>query len=186
MMKNGAIELSVNLLVITIISILILGIGFFLLIKGSDAMNKAWINVRGLQESQIRDLIARNDGLVAAYPTALTVKQGENPIITIGISNQLGEDYNFCYFIEPEPGTCTDPDRCISLLFDGAGMKQYKVVTIKNTQIYFMPLMIMTKKAEMQKSYMINVQVFTADQSGFCITNANKYGDMQKIVVNVK
>jgi hypothetical protein len=187
-MKRGAIELSVNFVIVSIISIVLIGMGMFLIIKGNQAMTVEYGKVKAFHESQIRDALARNGDPVMVYPNTITVKQGEDQIFTVGINNELGEDKWFCVY---PANLCGGVPGCIDLL------EGDYVMDIKNTETGFYPVKIITDKAVAKKSYIINVCVFnTTDPTGVaCVPSAcpspgngqtNLYGDLQKIIVNVR
>jgi hypothetical protein len=193
-MKKGAIELSVNFIIVAVISIMLLGMGVMLMVKGNNAMANEWDKVKSFHASQIRDAMSRSGELVMAYPNTLTIDKSENPLVTVGINNDLGQDQQF-YVIAIWPGgqPCVGDNSDIGkicLLTSGAGTPSKK---IKNTEVGYQPIKIMTDKATSKKSYIINVCVFKSDPgvNDDCpptiqMQKDELYGDMQKIIVNVK
>jgi hypothetical protein len=179
--RKGAIELSVNFIIVSIISILLIGMGVFLIMKGQAAWEKEWEKVKAFHESKIREAIARSGQLVMIYPNTITVNRGEDLIFTLGITNELGRDDSFSV-IAKEPIASSE----ISILYASSD-----VVEIKNTETKFVPIKIITDKA-LNKQYIINICAYNT--TAFPVGNycpgtddeGKRYGDLQKIILNIK
>ncbi|MGV8151256.1 MAG: hypothetical protein ACP5NV_06020 [Candidatus Woesearchaeota archaeon] len=95
MKKKAAIELSANILVIIIVSVIIISLGLILFFNlRSDAV-KYTEAVEGQTRDQLRALMLNDNSKIAIYPTDLTIKPGKYATTTIAISNNFDEQKTF-------------------------------------------------------------------------------------------
>ncbi|MBN1792807.1 hypothetical protein JW826_03945 [Candidatus Woesearchaeota archaeon] len=176
-MKKASLELGINFIVVMIISVILLGVGFFLVSKGATAWQKEYDKMKAYHESQIKSSMARDGRMVLVYPNTITTSQGEEEIFTLGINNELGQDEEFSIVVEPS-ATAKHPENKVLYVKDP--------LFIKNTQSGFTPIVITPAKGTPGKqTYIFNVCVFVGKTVGRC-SSEDAYGDLQKITVNVK
>jgi hypothetical protein len=89
MRKKGAIELSVNFIVIIIISMAVLAGGFVLFNKLRSSAVKYVETVDSQTEAKLKSVMLSNALDVAVYPTDITLKSGQSLPIAIGITNRF-------------------------------------------------------------------------------------------------
>jgi hypothetical protein len=177
--KKGSLELSVNFIVVMIICLALIGVGFFLLAKGSDAFEKEYDKIKTQRESQIRTAMARSGESVLVYPNTITLNRGEGYIFSVGITNNKGVDENFQVKVETPAGQETDNE----ILY--APREEYFLV--KNGETKFIPLKITSSKARGPKSYVFNVCVFAESNPGSMqCPSQDTYGTAQKIIFNAR
>jgi hypothetical protein len=185
LMKRGAMELGVNFLVVMILSIIVIGVGIFLVTKGAGAWEKEYDQIKTMQQSQIKSAMARTGQLVMVYPNTVTLTMGQGEIFTVGINNDLDESANFSFVVNPSSSTSLD--------------KKYYLyssnpIQILSKQAGFAPIKVTAPKNQGKKTFILNICVFKGDMSSGAPNcppdSANpdeaSYGDPQKITVNVK
>jgi hypothetical protein len=178
--KIGAIEISVNMIVIMVICIALLGVGLMLLSKGSDAFEKEYNKIRAERESQIRSAMARSGDLVLVYPNTITVDRGGGYMFSLGITNQKGFDDNFWIDVTMPAGQPVDNE----LLYSPRG----ESFLVKNAETKFIPMKITTSKERGGLSYIFNICIFSELEMPAIRScpGDETYGSMQKIILNVK
>ncbi len=93
--KKAAIELSMNFLVVIIISIVIVGLGMILFfnLKGNAEDYKDTIDQQ--TQEQLKALMLNNNYKVAVYPNQLTIDNGKGEMVGLGIKNEFNEKREF-------------------------------------------------------------------------------------------
>jgi hypothetical protein len=179
MNKRGAMELGVNFIVVMIICIALLGVGFVLLSKGSDAFEKEYDKIKAQRESQIRTAMARSGELALVYPNTITVNRGDGYIFSLGVTNTKGTDTDFIVYVNTPAGQETDNE----ILYAPRG----ESFTVKNGETKFIPIKITTSKARGGISYIFNVCAFEEPTPAVVdCPGPDTYGTSQKIILNVK
>ncbi len=93
-MNKRGFQLSINMFVVLIISLLILGLGFSLFAEGADSITVLTEQVDAQTESQLNRLL--DDGSILVMPFRdQEVKKGETAIFNLGLSNELGSEKSF-------------------------------------------------------------------------------------------
>jgi len=176
--RRGSIELSVNFLVVIIISIILLGFGIQLMakfMKGADVMRK---NV-GEQEQDMLKGILSTGSRVALIPSISDAERGGYANFDLGISNELGEQKSFVVKMEIDQRT---PSTIKILYIPGP-------YVIKNNAQHFVPITLKVPKETAHGTYLFYLYVcnFT-DAVGDCYRDCPdcRYGLMQKPQINVK
>ena len=175
-MKKASIELSVNFIVVMIISIVLLGIGVKLM---ADFINKAHnmeIQVSEQNKEQMRKILY-DGSLVSSYPSSVTLNRGEYADFGIGIYNKLGSDQTFSISIDkvaPESG----PEPTLDY-------RRGRPIPIKNNELYTdIGIRITVPKSTPPKTtYIYNVYVCNSTSCGKEFPYL--YGDLQKLYLNV-
>lgn len=176
--KKAAVELSVNVLVVIIISLVILAGGITLLykfIRGAEEQQEA-LDQRTQQELE-HLLVNQGKRVALAFNTA-TISRGESHLFGLGILN-VGEMADFNIIVElsqavDETETAMTPEPDIVerwILYDTSSFKIEQNQNVKELISVGVP------KTALKGQYIFNVRV---------MSNAQQYGNTQKISVTVK
>lgn len=95
MKKRAAIELSMNVVVIIIISIVILSFGILLLSKLQAGLVKYKEAVDRQTEDRLKALMLNNNENIAVYPQYINIPRGKYGFVGIGVTNNLAECRSF-------------------------------------------------------------------------------------------
>ena len=181
--KRAAIELSVNFIVIIIISLVVLGMGVYLVNRfvseASDIKEELDIET----EKQIMDLLSSGDRV--AFPiNKKTIAKGHGEVFGLGIFNILGEEKTFTVDLEQgifiEKGATESDDTWPSSepvpvpvpVFIASRSKE-----IKNNEQVVLSIPVNVPKGTPSGTYVIDVNVkYDTDK---------EYGTTQKIYVIV-
>jgi hypothetical protein len=183
-MKKASMELSVNFLVVMILSIVLIGVGIAIMMQGQKATTNFQDKVSAEQQRQIQQ--ALDDGsLVFVYPTKGTINRGEYFVFSLGMRNELDSEegkISFCFEVSSditnrEIGNIRDPD--IYYYYKN------KPLVIKSNDQIFTPIRIIIPKDFKRGSYLFNVDVKANCDSAGDGSDASKYGDRQKLQINV-
>ncbi|PIN78647.1 hypothetical protein COV16_05655 [Candidatus Woesearchaeota archaeon CG10_big_fil_rev_8_21_14_0_10_34_8] len=95
MNKKAAIQLSVQFIVLTVLALITLGIGFYLVTNiFTTAEEYKVILDKETQENIISTL--KKSGEILSLPiTSYTIKRGDNEIVAFGVLNNIGTDSTF-------------------------------------------------------------------------------------------
>jgi hypothetical protein len=175
-MKKASIELSVNFIVVMIISVVLLGIGIKLM---ADFVNKAHnmeIKVSEYNKEQMRKLLY-DGSLVSSYPSSVTLNRGEYTDFGIGIYNQLGSDQTFSISIDRVDISSGDNPTL--------DYRRGRPIPIKNNELYTDIGIRITapKNSPPKTTYIYNVYVCNSTSCGKEFPY--RYGDLQKLYINV-
>jgi hypothetical protein len=176
-MRKGSIELSVNFLVVIIISIVLLGIGIALMtkfIKGSDVLR----NNVGVQEQEMLKETLSAGSRVALVPSIRTVERGGYADFDLGISNELGQEQSFVVRLEVDR-----PQSTIKTNLYDPGPH-----VIKNNEQDFVPIRLKIPKETTHGTYIFYLYVCNTTIIADCYIGCPDcmYGLMQKPQINVK
>jgi hypothetical protein len=186
-------EVGVNFLVVTIICIMLLGIGIMLMNKfikiGQEQVGK----VNEANQRALIDLMSTGEhSQVALIPSIAYVSRGELAQFSLGINNELGEERDFSIVVEPRdinspPFSSFDTTK-ITRLYSDQSMK------IKNNEKGFFQIVIKMPKEADKGSYIFNVYVckqwrcsrydYENDPGDNVIDY--QYGELLHLQVNVK
>lgn len=175
-MKKASIELSVNFIVVMIISIVLLGIGIKLM---ADFVNKAHsmeIQVSEQNKEQMRKLLY-DGSLVSSYPSSVTLNRGEYADFGIGIYNKLGSDQTFSISVDRNDLSSADSPTL--------NYRAGRPIPIKNNELYTdIGIRITVQKNTPSKTtYIYNVYV--CNETHCQQYSDYRYGDLQKLYINV-
>lgn len=167
--KQAAIELSMNFLVVIIISLVILAGGISLLYKFIASGEDTIIGIDDQTRMQIEQLL--DDGSVVAMPyAAKTLKRGEDFVFGLGVLNikDTPDDAKLTFAVEvTEPG-----DSPLSLLFDSAPFG------LEKNQKHTQGILISVPPTAPSGTYIFDVKVSIKGED-------DPYGRVKKITVTV-
>lgn len=93
-MNSRGIQLSINMFVVLLLSIVILGLGFSLFAQGADSIQEISSQVDEQNRAQINRLL--DDGGMLVMPfREQEIDRGDTGIYYLGIANELGKNSNF-------------------------------------------------------------------------------------------
>ncbi len=102
MNKKAAVQLSVNFIVLTVLALITLGIGFYIVTEIFTTAEKYKATLDEQTQEQIRTTLEKGE-IVSLPITAYTIRRGETEIIPFGVRNNLGEADYFYMSV-----TCTE------------------------------------------------------------------------------
>lgn len=100
MHKKGALELSINAIVIVILAMTLLGLGLGFVRKMFTDIGDTTSQVQGQMKEQILDDLRRGDKRLSFPSARLDVESGKEELIVIGIKNTEPTTLNFKFLIE--------------------------------------------------------------------------------------
>ncbi|MBN2053248.1 hypothetical protein JW756_07120 [Candidatus Woesearchaeota archaeon] len=177
-MKKASMELSVNFLVVIIISLILLGIGIFLVNKFLILSTKLPSAVSEQQKTMLRQALSEG-ALVAAYPSILTVSRGSSADFGIGINNELDQRNTFSIYLSDQNCNPAMPIEFGKLYLPGPH-------DIKNNAYDYIPIRINVPKKATKGTCMFMVYVCKTETCDENPTPEVRYGDVQTLQVNVK
>jgi len=177
-MKKASMELSVNFLVVMIVSLVLLGIGVALMAKFLILGEKMPAAVNEQQKTMLEQ--ALNEGaLIAAFPSILTVARGGKADFGIGINNELGVDNSFSIFVSE--GNCKPdmPEQLKKLYVAGPH-------DINNNAHDYVPVRITVPRSATKGTCVFTVYVCKTGSCSATSLSTDRYGDLQTLQLNVK
>ena len=97
--KPGALDLSMNTIVVIVIGITLLTLGLKWVYGIFGDIEKSRGQISSAMDEQIRELFGQSNDPINLLTTSKTVKQGENFDLGVGIKNTLPERHPFTYTI---------------------------------------------------------------------------------------
>ncbi|PIZ51658.1 hypothetical protein COY27_02995 [Candidatus Woesearchaeota archaeon CG_4_10_14_0_2_um_filter_33_13] len=186
MSKKGAIGLSMDVLVIVIISLVILGAGVSLLYQfiGGATDIKTQLDTR--TEAELERLLVDQGKMVALPLHVATIERGESHVFGIGIMNIGGVGDEFLISITLEK-VADDFNKDITNQVDTFGVKNWllyddETLIIKEGQSHKESIVVNVPPEASVGQYIFNARVC----SNLPCNQANQYGNTQKFYVNVK
>ena len=179
--KKGDISLSMNFLVIIIISFVLLGMGITLLynLLGKANSEKAQLDAR--TEQEISRLLIDEGKTVALPLNTIDLYPGESHVFGLGILNidtndQYKVEITFTTGINAQKGdiTITNENLPQWLLYSTTPF------TVQQSQHLTIPLRVEVPDNAEKGQYIFNVKVMTAT------TLPIQYGHTQKFIINVR
>src|SRR3989338_5683066 len=101
--KKGAVELSVNMIVITVLSLVVLGIGFYLVTSLFSTATEYKGTLDEQTEQNILTALKKPGELISLTITQYSIERGETDVIGVGLLNSAGSAQTFYISI-----TCTE------------------------------------------------------------------------------
>lgn len=198
-MKKKGIELSINVLVVIILSIflLIMGVAFFRnLLTGADKIKKSY-DQRTAEE--LENLLTQGERVAIPF-TRKDIRKGNTIVFGLGIYNMLGHNSYFKVDVQCSTafvGTTEYSYYCN--LFTGGNNLLYNQMDleIKNNKRHKMPIVITIPSSAQVATYIFNVCVCEGDPNPECYEGGssttceqplpdNLYDALHKIYVTVK
>lgn len=173
-MKKKGFELSINFLVVLIITLVvfIFAIAFAYKFFGKAGEMKASIDQR--TKSEIQTLIMSQGMKVAVYPTQISMYAGESESLGVGILNVLGSEKEFAVTLE-----CT---KCISETECFCNDMQWVIqspITIQNNKDEIVAGVIGAADDAESGTYVFDINVEYGDNG------MKNYGGLQKVYVKI-
>lgn len=163
-MNKKAVSFSTNFIVVVIFMILVLGLCFLLFNRfmGQSEATRAALDSRYVNE--VQRLMAEGEK-VAVYPQNIEMQPGKSTAIGIGILNNAGSEKTFqinatCNATITPTGEINNCNPAMVSLLS-------KNVSLKNNEQKIMPIVISMKKEIARGTYIINIEVRTADNAGY-------------------
>jgi len=94
-MSRAQIELSVNTIVIIVVSMAIVTTGIVMLYKFQKGLTNTAYTLDKQTEDLLKSLMLKNNYNVAAYPQYVTIAPGGNAFIGLGIANSMDNKQTF-------------------------------------------------------------------------------------------
>ena len=175
--KNGAIELSVNLLVVIIISLVVLAGGIVLLYKFIGGAESIQTTLDARTEEELQQLLVQQGKRVVLPFHEATIPRGEQHVFGLGIMN-IGVTENFLIMVNPakylpiqgEPQE--NPDIRSWILFNEESF------SLGEQQQHAEGISISVPSGAVSGTYLFDVEVKKQ--------NGERYGNIQKIIVVVE
>lgn len=93
--KKGAIELSVNFLVIIIVSSVILASGLVMFFKLKQGAVSYYDAVNDETQAKLRAMMLNTNYKVSLFPTDITLERKKSALVAVGVINTAGYGQNF-------------------------------------------------------------------------------------------
>jgi hypothetical protein len=176
-MNRKGIELSINFIVIIIISIAIFGMGLYFVSTIFIGADKMTTIISEQEETQLEKRLMTGREKVVIPVETKTIKRGETTVFGIGIFNTEGDTKT--YSIEVTKGPMYKEDRSIELT-PTPGLQTEDPVdqTIKNNEYKIAKLTVKAPPQADKGRYQLNVQVKN-------VATGNPYDTIRLIYVNV-
>ena len=176
--RRGSIELSVNFLVVIIISIILLGVGITLMTKFVIISDDLRENV-GEQEQELLKAALSAGSRVALVPSIRDAERGGYADFDLGISNELGQSQSFIVKLDNDTRT---PSTIKTNLYEKGPH------VIKNNEQDFVPIRLKIPKETPHGTYLFYLYVCNTTNVNDCTLAypERRYGLMQKPQINVK
>ena len=189
MLNKRGIELSLNFLVILIISIIIFGFGVRFIYKlYSSATDLQELSMSQL-DKKIGDIVCEGSDRVCIGIDKKTIKRTKFDVFGIKIINILDDEKNFIVKVStPKDGTVvflgyTRDNKKIPITSEFPGLKvnpQQRPVKIEKNEVRAVGIQITVPAKAISGTYIFNVDITYKD-----LTADEKYGSTQKLYVDV-
>ena len=93
--KKAAIELSVNMIVVTVLSLIVLGIGFYIVTHIFTTATEYKEKLDEQTKENIRTTLMQTGELISLPINKYIVQRGENEVIAVGLLNNVGDRQTF-------------------------------------------------------------------------------------------
>lgn len=177
--KKGAIELSVNMLIVIIISLVILAGGITLLYKFLGGAVDFKLNLDAQTENELQRMLVQDGKIVALPVNKAIIPRGEQKTFGLGVMN-IGKKETFTVFVNPSsPGyfppsgpSQDNPPTNSWVLYDDSAF------SLEQQQQHTQPILISVPNDAENGIYLFDVSVRKGD--------GQAYGGVQKIQIEVK
>jgi len=180
MNQKGALGLSINILVIIIISLVILGAGVAFLYNfvGGAEKIKAELDVR--TEAELERLLTDQGKKVALARNTVTLNSGDNHVFGLGILNLNAQEYGKEFSISVTHSKSAD-EQDQKLIYDASSWLLYNTETIKimENDHHTEPILVSVPKDAPKGTHIFNVEVTS-------LSTQTQYDNTKKISVKVK
>ena len=178
--RKASIELSVNFIVIMILSVVLLGMGVFLIRKGESLSSSEYEKVDLMHQKQIAIAMASSDEKTMVYPASARLQRGESAYFTVGINNNNGTRKSF--YIHAAAANPSSEWNVRQILFTRSP------VQIENGEAGYTPIRATAPKAGVADTYIVNICVSELQTLDNCppTNRDDMYGDLQKVFLYMK
>ncbi|MBI4151471.1 hypothetical protein HY496_00745 [Candidatus Woesearchaeota archaeon] len=182
--KKGAIELSANMLVVIIISLVVLAGGITILFQFVSDAEKFEEDLDVRTEAEIQRLLSQEGRQVALPVSKATISRGEHRLFGLGILNTItnpdGNKETFVVLVNPatylppqsDPEAAGDPEFGSWVLYNP------EPVSLGEQESTSVEILIDVPRTAASGTYLFDVTVQKSD--------GRPYGPIQKIQVDVK
>lgn len=193
--KKAAIQLSINFIVLTILSLIVLGIGFYLVTNIFITATE----YKGILDEQTKESILatlKKSGELISLPIIqYTVRRGENEIIGVGLINNAGSEQTFYITAEcTEAVDNQENELCykaggISCDNEASGycskwiLLDTEQITLKNREDAVISLFVSVSDDAPSGIFGYSFKVCTANKCGS--SGSTQYGTTKKFYINV-
>ncbi len=108
MNKKAAVELSVNMIIITVLSLIVLGIGFYIVTNIFTTATEYKEKLDEQTKENVRKMLMQSGELISLPINKYTVQRGKREIIAVGLLNNLG--YSNLFYLSIRCNEAVDPD----------------------------------------------------------------------------
>lgn len=186
--KKAAINLSVEFLVVIVISLVILGMGVTLLYKFLGGAEDIKAELDKKTEDELRRLLI-DEGKKVALPLHLAeLSPGERHIFGLGILNVENEEKSFFMRVEGVKAADQENHPFVLELREVETWLLYSqlAINLKKGENHFEPLMVEVPKKDVKKGTYIFDLVVRKDDLNPITGVRVQYGNTQKFIVVVK
>jgi hypothetical protein len=181
MNKKAAIELSMNFMVIIILSIVILSMGIYFAVRSLGQAQAMVAHIDKQTEQQIWDLLDSGQPVVAPMPSAETMR-AKTAIFWIGVRN-IEYTTNFQVIVDKNVLTDDCDSNKLTVLLPNT---KTEPKFIKENEKDTFGVAIAVPRAAKPCEYVFNVQIFRCpEDTPDCVSPRTEYGSLQKLYVVV-
>tara|TARA_Y100000310_G_scaffold341339_1_gene440172 strand:+ start:367 stop:906 length:540 start_codon:yes stop_codon:yes gene_type:complete len=179
-MNKKAIALSINFLVVIIISLVVFGSGIAFLYKLMGSAEEYKKTLDSKTEEQLRRLLVDQGQKVALPTQAVYTEPGKVVSFGIGILNILEKNYGTKFKIKVSPSIAVDEKKKKKLALPGKEWLLYisGPYVIKENDHKMVPIGIVVPKTAKKGTYIFNAQVL--DENGKIYDNIKKFNVVVK------
>jgi len=180
MRRKAAIELSMNFLVIMILSIVTLSIGIYLAVRSLEDATYAMHSLDEQLSGQIEELVA-GDSVVAPFPSAVETTRSNIEEFWVGVRNTgYGSNFRLGVDQDTQTGSC---DSALRILFPHANTPP---TLIKENEKGRLGIAIKVPAAAKPCQYVFDVLVYKCPENEpYCQNPSLAYDAMQKLYLDV-
>lgn len=192
--KSAAIELSVNMIVITVLSLIVLGIGFYIVTNIFTTATEYKEKLDEQTKENIRTTLMQSGELISLPINKYNIHRGENDVIAVGLLNNVGDSETFYTTIscseaiaEDETELCAE-NMAIPCNTATAGycsdwiIMDTEEITLENREATAIGLFVAVPDDAPAGTFAFNFKVCT---SGPCSVSGTQYGSTKKVYITV-
>ncbi|MEK6921948.1 MAG: hypothetical protein AABX82_08715, partial [Nanoarchaeota archaeon] len=192
--KKAAIELSVNMIVVTVLSLIVLGIGFYIVTHIFTTATEYKEKLDEQTKENIRTTLMQTGELISLPINKYIVQRGENDVIAVGLLNNVGDRQTFYTTIscsealaEDETELCAE-NMAIPCNTATAGycsdwiIMDTEEITLENREATAIGLFVAVPDDAPAGMFAFNFKVCTGGQ---CSVSGTQYGSTKKVYITV-
>ena len=195
MNKTAAIELSVNMIVITVLSLIVLGIGFYIVTNIFTTATEYKGKLDEQTQENIRTTLMQSGDLISLPINKYTISRGENDVIAVGLLNSIGEDQTFYTSIscnealaEDETELCAENDAISCATETTAFCNEWIImdteeILLENREATVVGLFVSVPDDAPAGMFAFNFKVCTGNTCES--SSATQYGSTKKVYITV-